>query len=83
MKYYLLIVEGDIEPFLIGAFRTAAERDCRAFKEKRKRGDEDGIFMLNVPDRGHPKVDAYSGGFMDGMWGDPCKKIGILTKKRK
>jgi hypothetical protein len=74
MRYYLLVIYGDIEPSLKGPYRTEQMRDCAAVKQKKKSRNEDGIFALNVTTDGRASVSAYSGGFMDGMWGNPCSK---------
>jgi len=81
MRYYLVIVYGDVEPALKGPYKTEQARDCAAFRHRQKT-DKDGVYKLNVTTAGAPQIGAYSGGFMDGVWGDPCKKQ-ILGKKGK
>jgi len=63
--FYVLFVEGDIEPSLIGPFRNPEDRDNEAIRLKREHGDEHGIFMLDIDTIGRPSVDAYSGGFFE------------------
>jgi len=63
--YYVLFVEGDIEPSLVGPFHNTDERDKAAVSLKREHGDENGIFMLDIDTIGRPSVDAYSGGFFE------------------
>ena len=58
MKYFLLIVEGDITPIVFGPFKNAAARDERAVIEKRRRGEQDGIFRMQVR-RDRPEVTPY------------------------
>jgi len=76
MRYLLLIIEEDVEPYLRGPYKTEQQRDCAAVKHKRKVGNEDGIFALNITSDGRAQVHAFSGGFMDGVWdnANPCSK---------
>lgn len=61
---YLVFVEGDIEPQIIGPFADAEERDSTAHELRRECGEDHGIFMLNVdPANGKPTMGAYCGGF--------------------
>lgn len=83
MRYYVLIVEGDIFPVLKGPFRTKAERDCAAFRYRKRNGDDDGVYMLVVAPDGRAGVDSYSGGFLDGTWGNPCRKPVPSTSPRR
>ena len=81
MRFYLVIVYGDIEPVIKGPYKTKAARDCAAFRHRQKTSD-DGVYKLNVTSEGAPQIGAYSGGFMDGSFGNPCskdfyKKLGI------
>ena len=61
--YYVLFVEGDVEPSLCGPYHNPKDRDEEAVRLKREHGDEHGIFMLDIDTIGRPSVDAYSGGF--------------------
>jgi hypothetical protein len=58
MKYFLLIIEGDITPIVFGPFKSAEARDERAVIEKRRRGEQDGIFRIQVR-RDRPEVVPY------------------------
>ena len=43
MKRWLVIVENDLEPRLVGPFKSEEERDGMAKFHKEERGDEDGM----------------------------------------
>jgi len=61
---YLVFVEGDIEPRIVGPFANGDERDRKAKELRREHGRDHGIFMLDVePSTGAPSIDAYCGGF--------------------
>jgi hypothetical protein len=61
---YLVFVEGDIEPRIVGPFADGDERDRKARELRREHGRDHGIFMLEVePISGVPTIDAYCGGF--------------------
>lgn len=59
---YLLVVWGDVDPFLKGPYETDAER-VRVAREMRASSDEDGLFRLDV--RGSVSVDAFLGTEID------------------
>lgn len=61
---YLVFVEGDIEPRIVGPFADGDERDKKARELRQEHGRDHGIFMLDVePVSGTPNIDAYCGGF--------------------
>jgi predicted RNA-binding Zn-ribbon protein involved in translation (DUF1610 family) len=63
--YYLLHVWGDVEPEILGPFKTEEERDAKA-KALRERESDDpsGLYPLTIKDA-TPEVWAYSGGFFE------------------
>ena len=67
-KYYVLFVEGDIEPSLLGPYKTQKERDAKArelkINEEGYANDENGIFWMDVTN-GVPEVGFYNGGFFE------------------
>ncbi len=68
-EYYLLIIDGDIEPVIAGPpFKTEKQRDQAAREHKKLRGDDDGIFGLDVV-HGVPEAFAYSQGFFENKKG--------------
>jgi hypothetical protein len=61
---YLVFIENDIEPRIVGPFADGDERDRKAHELRRERGRDHGIFMLDMdPVSGVPMMDAYCGGF--------------------
>jgi len=65
MRYYLLQIWGDVEPSVLGPYRTESERDNNA--RKLRQTDPDGehdIFMLDISARRVARVRAYRGGFL-------------------
>jgi len=73
-QYYLIIVEGDIEPLLLGPYADEKARDESAQKYKKEHGDEDGIFWLDIPEGGYrPVVGAYSRWFITGPHPYPAR----------
>ena len=62
-KYYLIEVDGGVEPFAQGPFGTEDERDEIA-KEIRARQNENGcLFWANVDERGALTVGSYMAAF--------------------
>ena len=61
---YLVFVEDDIEPRIVGPFADGDTRDKKARELRREHGQDHGIFMLNVTlISGATTIDAYSGAF--------------------
>ena len=61
---YLIFVEGDIEPRIVGPFADGDERDKKARELRSANGPDHGIFMLDVhAGNSIPSVRAYCGGF--------------------
>lgn len=49
MKYYVLEIQGDVEPVLHGSFPTREIRDRKAFSLRAKDPEaENGLYRLNV-----------------------------------
>ncbi len=63
IEYYLVVVYNDIEPSLHGPFKSELWRDIEARRLRKSRGDEDGIYPMDIRD-GKPDIYTYSGGFM-------------------
>lgn len=66
MKYYLLIIYGDVEPALRGPYKFAEGRDRAAKRHRAINGEEDGLYKMNVHRDGRPEAIPYTGGFLDG-----------------
>lgn len=70
-QYYVLFIEGDVEPSLEGPFATSDERDERALNLKIEHGPEHGIFMLDIVSYGYMpalQVNSYSTAFFKEVW---------------
>jgi hypothetical protein len=66
MKYYVLEIQADVEPFLHGAYRSEARRDSQARELRAKDCDErNGLFWLNVTTGGDAVVGFYSHAELD------------------
>jgi hypothetical protein len=65
MKYYLIHVEGCVEPELRGPYANEEEQDQAAKTIRAAQSEEDALFWLNVTDDGTPSVGPYSGGFFE------------------
>jgi hypothetical protein len=69
--YYVLVVEGGVEPSLSDPFKSWEDRDKEAKKVRNEgvdgQGDpeENGVFWLDVTADGKVQVGAYSNGFME------------------
>jgi hypothetical protein len=68
MKWFVLVVEDDIEPEVQGPFDTEVDRDNWAFRYRKERDPhkEDGIYALNVLPDGQPRTFAYPARFFEG-----------------
>lgn len=69
-NHYLLVVWNDVEPEILGPFKSAEERDRKApeIRFDEPDGDDVGIYPLDIKAEGIPEevaVGAYSGGFFD------------------
>ena len=67
--YYLITVEDDVEPEIIGPFKDVGERDHFAKELREKYGFDGGIYPLDIKSENEPvKVEAwaYPGGFFLG-----------------
>ena len=68
LDYYLLCIWGDIEPEVLGPFKSELDRDNRCKQLKGTHGDEHGMFPLSVPEGAPaPTVAAYSGAFFEDV----------------
>ena len=66
MKYYVLEIYKDVEPFLHGGYSTEARRDKRAQELRQKDPEErNGLFWLNVNVGGDATVGFYSRAELD------------------
>ena len=66
MKYYVLEIHVDVEPFLHGAYRSEARRDWQARRLRDNDHEErNGLFWLNVMTGGDAIIGFYSRAELD------------------
>jgi hypothetical protein len=62
-KYYLLEVEGGVEPIVRGPYRTELEWDNAAKQIRQSQGEDDGLFWADIDGTGELTIGAYAAGF--------------------
>jgi hypothetical protein len=62
-NYYLLEVEGGVEPSVQGPYETEYQRDRAAKQIRRRQEEDDGLFWADVDDAAVLTVGAYAAGF--------------------
>jgi hypothetical protein len=56
--YWLITVDGGVEPDLIGPYKTQQTRSVQAKRIHRNQTDEDSLFKLNIYN-GRPHIESY------------------------
>ena len=62
-KYYLLEVEGGVEPIVRGPYRTKIERDSAAKRIRLSQQEDDGLFWADIDEVAVLTIGAYTAGF--------------------
>jgi hypothetical protein len=62
-NYYLLKVEGGVEPTVHGPFRTKHERDDAAKQIRQRQEEDDSLFWANIDEAEILAVGTYTAGF--------------------
>ena len=64
---YLVIVFGDVDPYLQGPYKSDATRLVAARRHRKEEdGDlNDGMYRLDIDAKGRPRIGAFSGGEVD------------------
>jgi hypothetical protein len=62
-KYYLLEVEGGVEPIVRGPYHAKIKRDSVAKRIRLSQEEDDGLFWADIDGVGVPTVGAYAAGF--------------------
>ena len=62
-KYYLLEVEGGVEPIVRGPYGTEDEQDSAARKIRRTQEEDDGLFWTEIDETGALVAGSYMAGF--------------------
>ncbi len=61
--YYLLAVDGGVEPFVEGPYRTKDERDRAARHIHERQKEDDSVFWADIDKVGALTVGTYTAGF--------------------
>jgi hypothetical protein len=67
-KYYLLEVEGGVEPIVRGPYHTKRERDNAAKQIRRRQQEDDSLFWADIDGAGTLSVGTYTACF---FWQEP------------
>ncbi len=62
-NYYLLEVEGGVEPTVHGPYPTKHERDNAAKQIHQRQEEDDGLFWADIDEAGRLAVGSYRAGF--------------------
>ena len=62
-KYYLLEVEGGVEPIVRGPYRAKIERDSAAKRIRLRQEEDDGLFWADIDETGGLTIGAYAASF--------------------
>lgn len=62
-NYYLLEVEGGVEPTVHGPYRKKHERDNAAKQIRRRQKEDDGLFWADIDEAETLAVGTYTAGF--------------------
>ena len=62
-KYYLLGIEGGVEPTVRGPYRAKIERDSAAKRIRLSQEEDDGLFWADIDVTGGLTIGAYAAGF--------------------
>ena len=62
-KYYLIEVEGGVEPIVRGPYRTKLKRDNTAKQMRLSQEEDDSLFWADIDETGRLTIGAYAAGF--------------------
>jgi len=62
-NYYLLEVEGGVEPTVHGPYHTELERDNAAKQIRQRQEEDDGLFWADIDEAGILAIGSYTAGF--------------------
>jgi hypothetical protein len=71
-NYYLLEVEGGVEPIVRGPYRTKIERDNAAKQIRLCQQEDDGLFWADIDEVAVLTIGAYTAGF---FWEDSTEEF--------
>ena len=73
-NYYLLEVEGGVEPAVHGPYRTEHERDNAAKQIRRNQREDDSLFWTDIDEAGTLTLGTYTAGF---FWQESREGFGL------
>jgi hypothetical protein len=73
-NYYLIEVEGAVEPTVHGPYRTEHERHNAAKQIRRRQQEDDGLFWADIDEAGTLAVGPYTAGF---FWQEPKENANL------
>ena len=62
-NYYLIEVEGGVEPTVQGPYQTRDERHNATKQIRQRQEEDDGLFWADIDERGTLAVGSYMAGF--------------------
>ena len=68
ITFYLIDVDGCVDPSALGPYDTCEERDKEAKRVRARQKETDALFWADVVPRGTLKVGAYTAGFLNGTF---------------
>jgi hypothetical protein len=71
-NYYLIEVEGGVEPIVRGPYHTKHERDNAAKQIRLEQREDDGLFWADIDEAGTLAAGAYRAGF---FWDEPTEGV--------
>jgi hypothetical protein len=73
-NYYLIEVEGGVEPIVRGPYHTKDERDNAAKQTRLEQQEDDGLFWADIDEAGMLAAGAYRAGF---FWDEPTEGVDL------
>ena len=65
-RFYLIDVEGCVEPSLVGPFGDEETLAGEARKIRARQDEEDALFWLAIDEKGEPSVGPFAAGLFEG-----------------
>jgi hypothetical protein len=81
-EHYVLHVIGDVEPQLLGPFASEVDRDHTAVEVRRRCGDEDGLYRLDLTAGLHPLVYPYSSSELEKEEPNDARNLGDRPRRQ-
>ena len=59
MKLFLVVIYGDVEPSVLDEYSSDDQRVRAARNYRKRHGDRDGLYRLNIDKRGTPEMEPF------------------------